>query len=451
MEPNENEFDRSLQDCLDRLPPERLDPKAVNPWRKPVFQILWGMALTVFTLNFWKLQYILPFLGLLLQYLGLRTLRRENRWFRAAYVLSILRAGWEAVCLILLAAPLGSPLPQWIGAANLAVQLAQMLLFRQALRTVYAKNQKKPPHDPLLWAALCLLVMAVCAFGEIDWLPLTLALMGLQILALWLLSRVGRDLDQVGYSMEAAPVRWSGGMALGVACGLTLLLTLGTLAWSGHRPMEAAEAEKSDVSALETLVGEDAALLSDLPQAYLSLLEQAVSAQAAASFENGSLDGGPQITAFHFQMADRWVYTLYCFRWEKPCAWWGDTVYVHVTPYGQGDLVGGGLLWEQDGKTWTAPISGLTYSSRRELDPMLDVMTTQNEIQGTVTFPFGSRAQRGYVLFKMQPNPWEINTPSVFAYTHRILPAYPYALDPSNGKTYSTGRVDFYLKGTPES
>ena len=90
-------------------------------------------------------------------------------------------------------------------------------------------------------------------------------------------------------------------------------------------------------------MGEDAALLVDLPQTYLSLLEQAVSAQVTASFENGSLDGGPQVTAFHFQMADRWVYALYCFQWEYPCAWWGDTVYVHVTPYGQGDLVGGGL------------------------------------------------------------------------------------------------------------
>ncbi len=446
-----NQFDRFLLDSLDQLPPEGLDSKAVTPWRKPVMQILWGMALTAFTLNLWNLRYVLPFLGLLLQYLGFRTLRRENRWFRAAHVLSVLRAAWSAAWLILLAPPLWGTVPDpWPAASNLAAQLAQLLLFRQALRTVYAKNQKKPPHDPLLWATLCLLVMAVCVVWQIDWLPLTVALIGLQILSLWLLSRVGRDLDQVGYTMQAAPVRWSGGAVLGVAGGLVLILTFGTLLWFSHRPPEAVEASQSDASALEMLVGEDAALLVDLPQTYLSLLEQAVSAQVTASFENGSLDGGPQVTAFHFQTEDRWVYTLYCFQWEHPCSWWGDTVYVHVTPYGQGDLVGGGLLWERDGKTWTAPISDLTYSSRREMDPMLGVMTTQNEIQGVVTFPFGSRAQRGYVLFKMQPNPWEINTPSLFAYTHRILPAYPYAQNPSGGRTYSTGRVDFYLEETPE-
>ena len=42
----------------------------------------------VITLNFLLLNYILPSIGILMIFLGLRRLRRENRWFRSAYGLA---------------------------------------------------------------------------------------------------------------------------------------------------------------------------------------------------------------------------------------------------------------------------------------------------------------------------------------------------------------------------
>ena len=54
-------------------------------WQQTYENILVGMGMCVITLNFLLLNYILPSIGILMIFLGLRRLRRENRWFRSAW------------------------------------------------------------------------------------------------------------------------------------------------------------------------------------------------------------------------------------------------------------------------------------------------------------------------------------------------------------------------------
>ena len=63
--------------------------------------MLIGMGLTTVTLNFLYLDYILPAIGMVLLLLGLRSLRRENRWFGACYGITVLRAVYVFASLIL--------------------------------------------------------------------------------------------------------------------------------------------------------------------------------------------------------------------------------------------------------------------------------------------------------------------------------------------------------------
>ena len=60
-------------------------------WQQTYENILVGMGMCVITLNFLLLNYILPSIGILMIFLGLRRLRRENRWFRSAYAMSGIR------------------------------------------------------------------------------------------------------------------------------------------------------------------------------------------------------------------------------------------------------------------------------------------------------------------------------------------------------------------------
>ena len=55
------------------------------------YPIFIGLALSTLTLNFLNLQYILPAMGLLFLWLGFRRLRQVNGWFKACWIVTILR------------------------------------------------------------------------------------------------------------------------------------------------------------------------------------------------------------------------------------------------------------------------------------------------------------------------------------------------------------------------
>ena len=80
--PEEAALDHLLQASLPELPPAEI-AQGVTPWRRAMGRILWGLALTSITLQFWNLQYLLPTIGLVLLMLGFRALRRENGWLAA--------------------------------------------------------------------------------------------------------------------------------------------------------------------------------------------------------------------------------------------------------------------------------------------------------------------------------------------------------------------------------
>ena len=84
-----NEFDRRIAEDLSQLPPAPGEVESYTPWRAAMTKILWGMGLTTFRFEFFYLQYLLPLLGSALLYLGYRSLRRENRWFRLGLVLGM--------------------------------------------------------------------------------------------------------------------------------------------------------------------------------------------------------------------------------------------------------------------------------------------------------------------------------------------------------------------------
>lgn len=89
--PEDREFDRMLEEELTRMPLPDGAVAVVTPWQKAMRRIVWGLGLTTLTLNLWHLDHLLPAAGVLLLFLGFRTLRRENGWFFACWVLSMIR------------------------------------------------------------------------------------------------------------------------------------------------------------------------------------------------------------------------------------------------------------------------------------------------------------------------------------------------------------------------
>ena len=97
---NEQEFDSMLQSSMAELPPDDIAYE-VTPWRKAINRILTGFALGAITLNFLGLNYLLPAIGMILTILGFRTLRKENKWFNACWIITVVRSAYYFPTLIL--------------------------------------------------------------------------------------------------------------------------------------------------------------------------------------------------------------------------------------------------------------------------------------------------------------------------------------------------------------
>ena len=80
-----DEFDRLLYAGSDQLPPDLPREEPPKPWKLPMKRICWGLALVSFSLNIPGLDLVLCAVGMVLLWLGLRSLRRENGGFRSAY------------------------------------------------------------------------------------------------------------------------------------------------------------------------------------------------------------------------------------------------------------------------------------------------------------------------------------------------------------------------------
>ena len=97
---NEKDFEAMLEKSVSDLPPDDV-VEEVTPWRRAMNRVLIGIALCAVTLNFWCLNYILPAIGMVLSILGFRTLRRENKWFRNCFIITVIRAAYFFPMLIL--------------------------------------------------------------------------------------------------------------------------------------------------------------------------------------------------------------------------------------------------------------------------------------------------------------------------------------------------------------
>ena len=236
-----DEFDRLLY-ANSELPPEltRLEPP--RPWKGPIGQICRGLALITITFNFLGLNIILPAVGTALLWLGLAPLRRENGAFRFAYACATLYAVLRLTVVLLQATPLdhrlagliggewnttAGPVPLYYALRTVLLQLVLVLAVSGlwlGLKEVFHRAGQMPR------------TAAAGGLVILEALLIPMALIGLEgwllvgpILILWVclvvsLRKLSKSLDQAGYVLNPAPMRVSGGLALGLWLGLHLLI-----------------------------------------------------------------------------------------------------------------------------------------------------------------------------------------------------------------------------------
>lgn len=227
----DSDFEVFLEECVPELPPEEI-VNAVNPWKQAMNRILWGMALTTITFQFWNLDYIFPMIGMLLMLFGFRTLREENKWFKTCWQLMLVRITYFVFICIFDATIYRSMLDELNISIGLTVivfviTFIQIFCFWKGIRMVQEKaglpQRAKAAIVLLVWYGIMIFLGITQYAGLLVW-----GLLIGYICILRSLYKLSKELTEAGYVIEPAQIKVSerkivvgvlGILIVGISCG----------------------------------------------------------------------------------------------------------------------------------------------------------------------------------------------------------------------------------------
>lgn len=474
----DKEFDRFLEDTIDAPPPVDMADE-FTPWRSAMNRILWGTVWTTITLNFWYLDVILTATGHIMQLLGFRAMRRENRWFRFGYGLCWLRCIWWILnfginCTIYSGEP---EIERILSVAAYGMLVPGFLLLLSLRNGIRAVQQKAllPPHggNGIL---VCFCLMAFFATAKLG----SIAAWGLMIVYACILRNLftlSKELDEAGYAVSPASVRISDS-ALKRTCTAVILLVLvvGLCFFDSYRmdwqPVTASQSDEIAAIRQELLVlGFPEHILDDLTQ------EDILSCKGASSIMtevtdhpvNNGREVGEQtsmglhlytvydqkelrITGIAVELPGepvRWK-IIHHFQWVIDPGFRGTEV-LHLWPAYRMDEgwrsvgeLSGQVLYTRNGESYAAPFYSLGHETYTQ-DTIFWGQQTSTDVFAEFSLPNKGENHRGYVSYTIVEvqDGWSID--AWINYTHQTpWPQYPVITAKEKQQTMGVGSTQTF-------
>ena len=398
------------------------------------------------TVSILRLEIFLPAVGAALQILGFRSLRRENRWFTACWVLSLLRGAILLPALILNATIWQETVYAAAGARlsyiGLSLQLALVLCFWRAVK---AARQGEPADAAKMLFVWYVVLTGLCRIGS-DSIILGLAMLAAFVFVLRSLFSLAGEMETSGYSLEparvklsdAALVRWIAALvAVGIFCGYGFF---GRYPMTWEKTTETFSLEAQTVKAELLSLGYPADALDDLTEDELLSCRGAVNIAVRENDE--PMNEGREVTTvegnttyvthaydvkeMHFTsvavqlstLPERWR-IFHHFRWTDGTFCGTESVQLWTAAYG--------------GQSWTvnSDVSGRvlydTAAGESVCSPYYSISEDgSGAFYAEFSFPYRAANARGYVSY--EASPWQEGNllNSWFNYTHqRSLIQYP--------------------------
>ena len=429
----ERDFELLLQEDISSLPPSDMLADAVNPWKTSMNRILWGLGLVTITLNFLNLNVIFPVIGMAQMLLGFRALRSESRWFRAGYLLAIVRTIWMLIHLFFDATIYSGA----YRATNFAVTgtylmlglgFFQMLCLRCAIRAVQVKAGLEPHVGSANALLVWYVVIAALAFLNFTGFSVWILLIA-YFFILRGLFKLSKELDDAGYAITPAPVKVTDRtLSIGYAAVIAILLAVGYLFFNQY-PMDWTVREESAASEIrqELLdLGFPEDVLNDLTEEEILLCQDA--GKIHVDTEDYPVNDGHQaskmgstgnltiytaydtyelrITAIAVEPEDQsedWV-IFHHFQWIMDPGWRSTDAMQFWPTYRENEgwtnagHLSGRLLYDDGGTTYTAPYYSLGEVTRTSQDWFLGEVTG-TDLVAAFSLPRGGENCRGYVCY----------------------------------------------------
>lgn len=464
---NDQDFEAALGNSFAELPPESI-VEEITPWKKAMNRVLIGMALRALSLNFLCLDYILPTIGIVLSILGYRALRRENKWFHGGYILTgILGTNffpWLILNTTIIPDAYLSPTVNMIPSLfSLLLTLMEFIFLRSALRAVKEKAGLPPKVGGATALIFWYMLLCVLALLEYNGLIIPFVMIVGYILIIRNLFRLSKEMDEAGYSVQAAPVRIPD-KALVIT--LVSVLFIGCLCgylFGGSYPMNWTQVSDTEHSKVEDIKADLIALgfpeyvLNDLKAEDIAACDGAL--QVITGVDDHPMNNGREITTQLGSGENRYTktYTVYDvkelritgvgvkvpgekdkwiifhhFLWTTDPGFYGtESVQLwpayknHPEAYLPGSEVTGRVLCDMYGKTYCADYYSLGEQTFTSGDIIYGEQT-KTDVFATFSLPPGSEHQRGYVAYSTVINRDEYIIDSWVNYTHQKNPLqYP--------------------------
>ena len=271
MDKNRENIDQILINALDKTEiPKDMDSR-INPWKHQMMLALWGLVISSVLISTpQKAGIVQQTIGIILMLTGLRSFRRENKCFFAAWILTIFRAVLFT-CVsaadasiyreIFHASAIGK-VTEWIQPAVLA---GIMISLWQAFEIEFRKAGH--PADTAGFA-IQLLIMAIAVFTYIFRMQLPLALILLLfaavIAAFVFILKIPQKLENTGYIIKTTPVLVSNIVHIIIlSCVFIAIVAASGIIWSGYA-MKWTSVEDAQTSLTEAERAELREKLTDL-------------------------------------------------------------------------------------------------------------------------------------------------------------------------------------------
>ena len=454
-----DEFDFMLADSLS----EQVSGEVVNgvtPWRRAMNNILIGLAMNVITFNFLCLDYILPTIGMIMMLLGFRTLNKENIWFKACYVITVIRMVYFIAMRIIDASVYQSeiyelPLISFMMYINLALIFVMLFCLRRAIREVQIKAGLLPHTGGMTAMIVWYALISLIGLSGLEIGFFSLFILVAYIFIIRSLMKTSKELDEAGYMVQSALVKISDGLLTTI---IVTILTAGiicSVAFFGKYHMEWTrqnKTEHNEVAHIKTQLvelGFPKDILEDLTAEEIKSCEGALKVVTEAEYhpvndgyvvETQDEDGiyrtreyavkELKVTGVAVRLpgdVESWRIFHHFIFVENPGfygteAVWLWPAYRDSSKWKQGSEVTGRVLYTKNDVDYVAPYYSLaseTYTSKN----ILFGETTETDVFGAFSMPHGGESHRGYVSYEIDvaEEGWLINAWINFVHQKSIL------------------------------
>lgn len=458
---NDREFDMLLEDIIEE--PSASDmPQDINPWRKAMNRVLWGTGLTTLTLNFLKLDTILPAIGLVLLILGYRTLRNENGWFKAAYIISTVRAVWFCISTFFQSTVLmeESGVATFLAVGTyiwLIPAFISLLALRNGIRAVQRKAGL-PAHGGtglLIWYLIILLLAFINFEGFALWI-----LIIAYCFILRGLYKLSKELTEAGYIVSTSSVKVSDKAIAITFVSILLVVVAAGYLFFNHYPMQWSPADTTrseqakDVADDLISLGFPETVLHDMTDDEILACESAIYVVAQSRdydiIQNRGIgtqeeiDGGkcalitPDQGEAHIRLTfigvksnnerEGWK-IIHHFEWLTDIHFYG-TEAIQLWPsdrsggWTMNTDVTGRLLYDKDGTTHIADYHSLEAVSYQKTGLLASMIGQydNHDVFATFSLPDDGTRQRGYIMYDILELEDGCIVDSWFNYIHQKHP-----------------------------